>query len=342
MFADKNALPQVKSLVEKIERLAQLGYAFGHQDTTSYGIGWKNNGVVYRSDIYDVVGDYPVVYGFDIGQIEHGHLKNLDDVPFDDMRDLIKRANLDGGIITISWHADNPISNKDSWDTTKAVSYILKGGVAHDVYRGWLGRVAAFLKSLKDDFGALIPVAFRPFHEMNGSWFWWGNPNCAPEDYQQLWRQTLAILSDELEVHNLVYVYSPNLIQNSDEYVLNYPGDNYVDMLGIDLYQHGSVVEFKNALRLNLQILKDIATHKNKPYALTEVGVDKIPIAKWWTSVLDEVVSGTGIAWVLLWRNHTPEHFFVSYLSHDSVPDFIVFNNKQHVLFLKDINGIKV
>ncbi len=341
VLADANALPQVKLALEKIKNISQLGYAFGHQDTTCYGIGWKNDGMAYRSDVHEVTGDYPLVYGFDIGQIEHGHPENLDGVSFDEIRRLIKKAAHDGGIITISWHADHPISKKNSWDTTTAVSAILKGGVAHGLYSEWLTRVATFLNSLKDDSGAYIPVAFRPFHEMNGSWFWWGNPNCSPLEYQQLWKQTIEKLSGELEVHHLMYIYAPNLVEHADEYLMNYPGDAYVDMLGIDLYQHGSTEGFKKTLRANLSILQHMARAKHKPYAITEIGVDKVPIAEWWTAVLDDALAGTGIAWVLLWRNHSPAHFFVSYPSHKSAPDFIAFKNKAHVLFLKDGDSLK-
>lgn len=340
LFSDANALPQVHKLAERIAKIAQKGYAFGHQDTTCYGIGWRNNTIDYRSDINAVVGDFSAVYGFDIGRIEHNDPKNLDDVPFDEMVTLIQKAHANGGIITISWHADNPISKKDSWDTTFAVKHILKGGSHYKLYKLWLSRVAVFMKSLLDEKGELIPIAFRPFHEMNGSWFWWGNPNATPEEYQQLWQQTVTLLSDEFEVHNLYYVYAPNLVQNVSEYLLNYPGDAYVDLLGIDLYQHGTTEEFKEQLKTNLAILKSIAKQKNKPFAITEIGLEKVTHAHWWTSVLDVTIADSGIAWVLLWRNHTNEHFYAPFPSQASVEDFLEFKNKKKVLFLNDLKKI--
>ncbi|WP_165749142.1 glycoside hydrolase family 26 protein [Cellulophaga sp. Z1A5H] len=335
-LADRHALPQVLALKQKIERLSEKGYAFGHQDTTSYGVGWRHDQDKYTSDVFKVVGDFPLVYGFDIGQIEHQKDKNLDNVPFNDMRALIQKAHADGGIITISWHADNPVSKGDSWEVTPAVQHILKGGSHFRIYKEWLKRVANFLLSLKDKNGVLIPVAFRPFHEMNGAWFWWGNPHCSSAAYKALWRQTLLILTDEFGVHNLLYVYAPNLVFTEAEYLMNYPGDHGVDMLGLDLYQHGTAKAFKKILKTNVEVLKAIAENLNKPYALTEIGLDKLNEAQWWSEILDHTVVGTGIAWVLLWRNDSEKHFFVPYPDQLSARDFKIFSQMPHILFLSD------
>ncbi|WP_158975423.1 glycoside hydrolase family 26 protein [Cellulophaga sp. L1A9] len=335
-LADTEALPQVFALKQKIEKLSDKGYAFGHQDTTSYGVGWRHDQDAYTSDVYKVIGDFPLVYGFDIGQIEHGKDKNLDDVPFDAMCTLMRKAHKEGGIITISWHADNPVSKGDSWETTIAVKHILEGGSHFQVYKEWLKKVADFLLRLKDENGMLIPVAFRPFHEMNGAWFWWGNPNCSPEGYKALWLQTLQLLSVEFEVHNLLYVYAPNLVFTEAEYLLNYPGDHVVDMLGLDLYQHGTGKAFKKTLKTNVEVLKRVAETLKKPYALTEIGLDKVSESRWWSTILDDTVAEMGIAWVLLWRNDSENHFFVPYPDQLSANDFKTFSQKAHVLFLDD------
>lgn len=333
--ADSAALPQVLDLKKKIQKLSQKGYAFGHQDTTSYGVGWRHEKEKYNSDVFKVVGDFPLVYGFDIGQIEHKKEKNLDKVPFDDMRTLIQKAHKDGGIITISWHADNPVSEGDSWETTVAVKHILKGGSHFETFKEWVRNIAHFLLSLKDEQGELIPIAFRPFHEMNGAWFWWGNPHCSPEEYKAMWLQTMTMLGD-YGVHNLVFIYAPNLVFTKEEYLLNYPGDILVDMLGLDLYQHGSADEFKKILKTNIEVLKTVAEIVDKPYALTEIGLDKVKVVSWWTAILDEIIAESGVAWVLLWRNDSENHFFVPYPDQISAHDFKMFSEKSHVLFLRD------
>lgn len=83
-------------------------------------------------------------------------------------------------------------------------------------------------------------LIFRPFHENDGDWAWWGtNPvsACSDADYVQLWRETVDYLRNTKGVHNLLYAYSPEIIRGYTDYTgSRYPGDDYVDIFGIDLY----------------------------------------------------------------------------------------------------------
>ncbi len=71
-------------LMERMARIQQKGYMYGHQDDTFYGITWDWD--TDRSDTYELVGDYPGVMGFDLGGLEVGDEKNLDSVPFTRIR----------------------------------------------------------------------------------------------------------------------------------------------------------------------------------------------------------------------------------------------------------------
>lgn len=340
-LTDTQATPETEYLFNRIKAIAEQGYAFGHQDATAYGMGWKNEGKAYRSDVNDVVGDYPAVYGFDIGHLELGNEQNLDTVNFKQMKYLIRKAHKAGGIVTLSWHADNPISGGSSWDTTAVVKHIIKGGSVHTPYRAWLLRVADFLNDLKDKKGNTIPVVFRPYHEMNGSWFWWGEGNSTPEEYKTLWRETVDILSKEFGVHNLIYAYSPNGLNDPEDYLRYYPGDDYVDMLGIDIYQHGTTEDFTKQLETDIALLKKIAGEKDMPYALTEVGLNMIPVSDWWTQILDKQLANTGIAWALFWRNAWPDHYYAPFTRQGSSEDFVRFKNLPHILFLEEVRKIR-
>lgn len=340
-LADVKATDQTKYLFNRIKEMSKQGYAFGHQDATAYGMGWKNEGEAYRSDVNDVAGDYPGVYGFDIGHIEIEATQNLDSVNFRQMTSLIKKAHNSGGIITLSWHADNPLTAGNTWDKTETVQYILKGGSLHARYRAWLLNVANFVNDLKDRDGNLIPLVFRPYHEMNGSWFWWGEGNCTPEEYKTLWRETVDILSNDYNVHNLIYAYSPNGLDKPEDFLRYYPGDAYVDMLGIDIYQHSTTEDFVAQLDRDITLLKKIAIEKGKPYALTEVGSNTVPIENWWTQIFDKQLKNSGIAWALFWRNAWPNHYFAPYTGQISSKDFIRFKNLKHIMFLKEVKKIK-
>ena len=342
LLVDSKPSKEGKKLHKKLFYISKEGFAIGHQDATSYGIGWKeadfpNN---IKSDVNDIIGDFPAVYGFDIGRIEHNHDKNLDGVPFETMRKLMISAHEKGGVITVSWHADNPASGGDSWDKTPAVKDVIGNGQHKEKYLLWLDRVAVFLNSIKYK-GKAIPIIFRPYHEMNGAWFWWGDPNCTASEYVQLWKETVDYLKDKHKLHNLVYAYSPNKLNPNDDYMKYYPGDNYVDFLGIDIYDFKNSEEYMKSVVNDLNIVKNIATEKNKLYAFTETGLETIPTDKWFTEVVYPSIKNTGIAWILFWRNHTKKHHYMPYKSHFSEDDFKVFEKLPKTLFLKDINKIE-
>lgn len=115
---------------------------------------------------------------------------------------------------------------------------ILPGGQNHERYKKDLRKVAEFSSSLRDDDGKLIPFIFRPFHEFDGEWFWWGAAYNEPEEFKDLWRFTVHYLRDILNVHNMLYAFSPDIkFDSREDYLLRYPGDDYVDILGFDDYE---------------------------------------------------------------------------------------------------------
>nr|WP_298930942.1 glycosyl hydrolase [uncultured Allomuricauda sp.] len=340
-LSDMNADENAKYLMVRIKEIAKTGYAFGHQDATAYGIGWKNDGELYKSDVNEVTGDFPGVYGFELGHLELGHTQNLDTVNFQLMAKLIKTAYEKGGILTISWHPNNPTTKKSAWDPTSSVSHILEGGVLNPKYRGWLNRLADFLNSLRTKSGKAIPVVFRPYHEMNGSWFWWGNTSCTSAEFKQLWRETFDILTQNYGVHNLIYCYATDAVDNKSEYLNFYPGDDYVDMLGIDLYHKKTTEDYIELLNDNLGMLAEIAKEKNMPFALTEGGLDGVKVENWWTEVLDKNISNKGLSWALVWRNASLNHYFAPFVGQLSSKDFIRFKKLPHVLFLQETSEIR-
>ena len=340
--SDSEATNSTKLLYHNIQNISKKGIAFGHQDATAYGIGWKHeeSPLLLRSDIKEVAGDYPAVHGYDIGHIELGKTHNLDTVSFNLMRDHIDKLYAKGAIITMSWHLDNPVSSGSSWDQTPAVPAILKGGKDREKYELWVKRLANFFKSLKDKDGNAIPVVFRPFHEMNGSWFWWGGNNVSPEDYKQLWRETQALLMQN-DVHSLLYAFSPNTINNEEEFNRYYPGDEFVDILGVDVYNHSGNEVFTKDLQKNLEIVRNKAQMANKPFALTETGNTNFgedPL--WWTKTLYPGIKNSGAAWLLLWRNARPSHYFATYKGETSELDFKEFSELEEILLLEEVKDI--
>lgn len=345
-LVDENATVRTRALFETLKEVARTHVLFGHQDDLAYGVDWW--GEPGRSDVAEAAGAYPAVFGWEIGRLERGRAESLDRVPFDGIRDWMVEAYEMGAMNTVSWHADNPVTGGDSWDTTPAVAAILPGGSHHGEYREWLDRLADFFLSVRTASGELVPVVFRPFHEMSGGWFWWGAPHATPEDYRSLWRFTAEYLRNERSVHNLLWAYSTASLDGLEEgrYWTWYPGDGYVDVLGFDDYhtlqQRGGVA----SLAADLAWLVERAEERGKIPALTETGLEAIPDPAWWTEKLLGALTAnpaaSRIAWVLVWRNANAErdragHFYAPYPGHASADDFLRFRERPLVLFASEL-----
>ena len=344
-LSDKKATPETVSLYKKLNQLVQKGYLFGHQDDLAYGVNWKYE--AGRSDIKDVVGDYPAVYGWDLAGLEKDSANNIDGIPFAKMKQYIEEGHERGGITTISWHFDNPATGKSAWDNTpNAAKTVLPGGQNHQKFTIWLDKAAAYLLSLKDKKGKNIPVLFRPYHELTGGWFWWGKGNCTPEEFKSLWKFTFEYLQKK-GVHNLIYVYNTSSFNSKEDFLAHYPGDTYADILSFDSYQNNDDkegVKFINEVQNQLKIVNEIGIEKHKLIAVAEAGCEAIPDPKWWTGTLSKAIGDYKISYVLLWRNHGWQekeqkmHYYVPYTGQISEKDFVDFYNLDKTLFEKDIN----
>ncbi|RUT69144.1 beta-mannosidase [Flavobacterium cupreum] len=345
-LSDNKATPETVSLYKKLNQLTQKGFLFGHQDDLAYGVNWKyENG---RSDVKDVTGDYPAVYGWDIAGLEKDDTNNIDGVPFAKMKQYIQDANQRGGISTISWHFDNPATGKNAWDNTpNSLKTILPGGENHQKFTSWLDKAAAFFLSLKDNKGKNIPILFRPYHELTGGWFWWGKGNCTAEEFKAAWKFTFEYLQKK-GVHNLIYSYNTGSFDSKEDFLSHYPGDNYVDMLSFDAYQNNDDKEgkkFIEGVQKQLKILNEIGLEKHKPIALAEAGYEAIPDANWWTGTLLKAIGDYKISYVLLWRNHGWQekeqkmHYYAPFSGQLSEKDFVDFYKLDKTLFEKDIKN---
>ncbi len=347
-LVDTSATIQTKKMYKALFAIQKKGVVFGHQDDLAYGVGWKYiNG---QSDIKSVTGEYPGLYGWDIANIESDSVCNIDGVPFHKMRDYIIEGYNRGGLITISWHAPNPLTGGNAWDTTHGtVAAILPGGQKHQQYLGWLDRVASFLHSLKTKEGVYIPILFRPFHELTGNWFWWCKNTSTAEEFKQLWQFTLAYLRDKKNLHHLVYVYNTADYNSDSEFLERYPGDEWADLLSFDRYQFEySDSTFNKILLAQLSILNRLATIKNKPAALAETGFEGIPSSTWWTKTLYPLLKKYPLSYVLVWRNHgyMPSiqrmHYYAPYPGQISAPDFKKFNTLSDIFFESGLRQFKI
>lgn len=267
-----------------------------------------------QSDMNDAVGVQPAVVGYDFIEFYNGNIKLITQ----QMREVHKR----GGVVTLSWHTPTVvrdfIGNNSAHDiSAPVVKHILPGGKNHKEFLAQLDLLASFLLSVKD-----VPIIFRPWHEHNFSWFWWGNLNCTETEFIGLWRFTVQYLMKK-GVHNLLYAYSPISLGN---YFDRYPGDQYVDVFGLDHFFKGYLIDnliysFSSPLsdwRKSVLELSQAASDHNKIPAITEFGLQGCFYKNYWTDFVlwplekgsMEALAGPGRAprkapaYFVLWRNN--------------------------------------
>ena len=326
-----------EQLLERMQKMQEKGYMCGHKDATLYGIQWEWDRD--RCDVKETVGDYPALMSFDLGGIEMEDEKNLDSVPFTRIREELLAHVKRGGIVTISWHPRNPVTGGTAWDVSDStvVRQILQNDSIKAKFSVWMTRLADYLRTLKADDGTLVPAIFRPWHENNGSWFWWGHDLCSDEEYHGLWNLLQDYLRDE-GFDNLLWSYSPNLDGKwtEERFLERYPGNDRVMLIGEDAYQWGTEEDFVTQLTADFDFLKDFSAKNGKLFALTECGYKNIPDATWWTRVLKPIMDKYPINYFLIWRNYKKE-FFAPDPDHPSAEDFRKLYAAPNTLFLKEI-----
>ncbi|MBX3007212.1 MAG: beta-mannosidase [Melioribacteraceae bacterium] len=335
-LSDSFATENTVNLYYNLKKLSEHKIIFGHHDATAYGIGWQ--GEENRSDIKDVVGTHPGLYGWDFMFIQPDRIVDKDEA---NIRKLSIEAHERGGVNTFCWHLNNPATDNSFYDTTIVVRKILPGGDLYLKYLRMLDYMAEFANTMKDSKGNLIPIIFRPFHEFDGSWFWWGKRFCSREEFIELWQTTVTYLRDKKGVRNFIYAFSPDRMFFSEaEFLDRYPGDEYVDIIGMDNYwdftPDGAGLEW---ITRKLKIITELANKKNKVAAFTETGSEKIPDSTWWTDKFFKVMQDDSvkIAYAMVWRNAHKGHHYAPFPGHPSVPNFVEFFKKEKILFEKHL-----
>ena len=344
---DARATAETVALFRNLGKLSEGGQVlFGHQSATEYGHGWS--GDPDRSDVKSVTGSHPAVIGVDFLGLS-GRPRAEIEANKAALRENVVATYDRGGVTTVCWHLANPVSDtdfywKDDGSTAAAVPHLIPGGSHHEAYRAILADIADFARSAVGGDGALVPMIFRPFHEFDGRWFWWGKPHCTPEEFVALWRFTVGHLRDDLGVHNFVYCFSPDCLFDSEaQFLERYPGDEWVDMVGMDDYaDFGRNGRYDVAAGVKkLRIVSDYARKAGKLAAFTETGLESVADHNWYTETLLPALKSDGLrpCYALVWRNDTqsPTHYYAPFPGHPSVPDFLRFCDDPSVLLERDL-----
>jgi hypothetical protein len=247
----------------------------------------------------DALGDLRVgVVGFDLQELAEGETYGFAQPPLQALLGLAQG----GATLVASWHAHNPHTGGAATDRSwHSLGALLDAGSA-EAQAFWADFDAKMqlLLRLQDGDGGQYPpaaVVFRPLHEANGGFFWWGKPD--PTTYRKVWR-AMQRRAWTLGVHNVLWAYSFNVRTAG----VRDPGTlvpSQVDLGGLDSYDPEATYDDR-ADRLTLDGWNDVKG-KVPRMAITETGPQGSSDGAWNPAVITRTVRAAGItpAWAMLW-----------------------------------------
>jgi mannan endo-1,4-beta-mannosidase len=256
---NSHATPEARALLAYLDSISGQATITGQHNFPNHGSRWTDLA-------YDLTARYPGLFGQDFGFSAGDDKDSVLSRPA--MIEEVKRQYRNGAVIALTWHAvrptdDEPVTFRDSVQghlTDYEWHELLTAG--SPLYNRWCAQVdviAGYLGQLRE---AHVSVLFRAYHEMNGSWFWWGG-RPGRDGSAALYRQIYDRLVNVHHLDNLVWVWNVNAPSpNAGPIVDYYPGPRYVDVATMDIYG-----EFKQEYYDSM-----VALAGGKPIALAEVG----------------------------------------------------------------------
>lgn len=256
---NRHASPEARGLLAYIDSISGKYILTGQHNFPNDGSRWTDLA-------YDLTGKYPALFGKDFGFSGGEDKDSVLSRPAS--VEEMERQWANGDVLALTWHAvrptdDEPVTFHDSVQghlTDYEWHQLLTPGTP--LYNRWCAQVdviAGYLRALRD---AHVPVLFRPYHEMNGNWFWWGY-RPGPEGSAALYRQLYHRFVDVHHLDNLIWVWNVNAPGGAAGPVEDYyPGAQYVDVVTMDIYGAFEQSYYDSMLKVA----------DGKPIALAEVG----------------------------------------------------------------------
>ena len=281
-LCNPSASQQAKKVYEFL--LQQSG-----KKTLSGTMSGSSNSNDFADLIYSNVGKYPALTGYDFIFLQYSPTPESWSwkVNYNDISAAREQWN-NNGLVSYMWHWNVPTSESAWKNGTEKGDYtgyaFYSDKTAFDIKEAlkegtWqnqflmkdIEEAASYLKNLRD---AGIPVIWRPLHEAagnynlysdNGAWFWWGKGGAEP--CKQLWRLLYDQFTNVHGLNNLIWVWTVDATAGcEDQYDDWYPGDDVVDIVGVDIYENNT-----DAKTRQFQALVDV-TKGNKLVSVSECG----------------------------------------------------------------------
>ena len=283
---NKNATPEARKLLEYLFSINGKRIIAGHHN-------YVGRIDTYPNRVKELTGKLPAIWGCDF--IHYYRKEEAETI----VRE-VRRKHAEGFIITLMWHAgrpkdDPPFGWKESIQAkltdAEWKELITPGTELHSRWLNQVDAVAAYLKELQV-LG--VPVLWRPYHELNGVWFWWGNrkgENGSAKLYQMMFDRFV----EHHKLNNLIWVWNtntPRQLIDDEAYAYEdyFPGLDRVDVLAADVYHN----DYRQSHHDELAELG-----QGKVIALGEVGEVPSP------EVLDRQPLWT---WFMVWGDFVNTH----------------------------------
>jgi mannan endo-1,4-beta-mannosidase len=243
----------------------------------------------YTAKAHDITGKWPGLWGGDF-------LFGASDVADRQAEtDQAKTEWANGSLVNFTWHVCPPTRGSScGWDPGTGVEDTLSdaqwselvtdGTALNTAWKHRLDEIVPYLQQLRD---AGVPVLFRPLHEMNQGWAWWGGRPGA-DGSRRLYQITHDYLASAKGLDNVIWVWNVKDIGGGAAHVADYyPGDDYVDVVSLDAWeQNYPSTEWYDAIR-------NVA--HGKPTALAEVGTIPTP---------EQLAAQPGWVWFMVWSEY--------------------------------------
>ncbi|CAN5351054.1 hypothetical protein BH11ARM1_BH11ARM1_14750 [soil metagenome] len=230
-----NASPEAKALLHMLYQISGKNTLTGQHNFPNEQDLNTDVAAIYS-------GKTPALYGTDFGFAKAGD-KDSAYSRHEMMQTLIKKFH-EGHVLTMCWHAVPPTMDEPVTFHGEVQSKLSKAEFDELLTPGsrlnkhWLTQVDGISEYLKELQDAHVPVLWRPFHEINGDWFWWnGHLGDANGGTKQLYRMIYDRMVNFHHLNNLLWVWNPDQPSRPDRQFVDYfPGQEYVDVLAFDCY----------------------------------------------------------------------------------------------------------
>lgn len=164
-----------------------------------------------------------------------------------------------GGIVSICWHWGTPPNGLGYPSSQGEIDMEELLNPETDLYQGLIDNLDKTANALKELQNHKIPVLFRPLHEFDGAWFWWGKGG--PKPFIKLWRLMYDRFTNYHGLNNLIWVLGYSHLMKDGWY----PGDDVVDIIGADAYSEGIHEELYHWLFTQTSKKMPVCHHENGP-----------------------------------------------------------------------------